>query len=207
MKLKRLSAFSLLLMVIVLAGCAPSMQMSQADRQATKTIFINEEVKYPEKMHFYGPTQSVGMHFGLIGGLIGDAAAKEPSAQFAAFARSNGIFIEQIVRDEFVSQLKSSDKFVLTDDISKADAIMTLKVDNYGIVNQSTSSNKFFPVLLTHATLTNKSEKTIWEGTEYANKADEPGRTLEEHKENPELIREGWASIAKKTVSALMEKL
>lgn len=207
MNIKRLSVSSLLILVVLMAGCAPSVKMAPADRQATKSIFIDEEVAYPEKMHFSGPAQSISMNFGLIGWTIAEESAKKPSEKFSAYARQNGIFIEEIVRDEFVEQFNTSGKFAQAGVKEQADAVMTLKVDNYGIYNGGGISKNFTPVLLMHATLINKVGKTIWEETAYANLLEKGGYTLEQYKQNPDLIRQGWSETAKKAMAALMEKL
>jgi hypothetical protein len=203
---KGINLFTLFLLALSLSGCASSIQMSKMDRDATVSIKVVDEVTTPAAMYYYGPGQQALMLFGPIGGAVAGSTAAKPATQIAQFARDNNIIIEQIVKEEFITQLANSGKFKISNN-KIADAKLEIKVFMYGLTIPNGFSSELVPVLKVSASLINTTGKTIWSNSDYVFGADHPPHPLEEIKNNPGLLKEAWVAAAKKSIADVLSTL
>lgn len=200
------SVIFFLLSVVLLSGCAKTIQMSQNDRERIKTVSVKEEITLPPHMYYFGHGQSLGLLFGLIGGAIAGSSALKTGDEIALFAKENGIHIERIVQEEFTNQLASSGKFGLSDQAG-VDAELQMDIIVYGISIPHGFSKKFIPVLKVEAKLIDLLGTVVWQDNDYVFGSHLPGFTLEEISENPEHLRESWEAAARQAAANVIEKM
>jgi len=205
MNLRRILALSALLSIFI-TGCAPTVKMSQENRDMIKAVAVSDDITVPTEMYYFGKGQNVGLLFGPVGAVIAAKAARKPAEEIAQFAKDNGILIDQIVRDEFTKQLASSGKFGISKN-APADAELQMNIGMYGLSIPNGFSSKFIPVLLVEAKMINPSGETVWQDRKRIFGTKLTGYTMEEIRSNPENLRQSWQAAAKVVAEELIEKM
>ncbi|WP_296055214.1 hypothetical protein [uncultured Amphritea sp.] len=203
---KQMNFLALILVFLYLSGCASSIQMSKMDREAIGSIKVIDKVTTPEGMYYFGPGQQALILFGPLGGAVAGAIAAKPAEQIDQFARDNNIVIEQIVKEEFLTQLANSGKFKISNN-EISDANLEIKIFMYGLTIPNGFSSELVPVLKVSASIINKADKIIWSNSGYIFGDDYPSHPLEEIKNNPDLLKEAWGAVAKQSIAKVLSTL
>lgn len=199
--------FSLIFFVSVLAGCGSTQKMSDADRQAVKSISVNPEVFVVEEMFYMGPSSGIGFMFGAIGGAITAAANMGPAEEIAQYARANNVMIDNIVKSEFEKQIQGRRLFVLNG--QRVDAQLNIKIEQYGIAITHGFSSVLSPVLRASAQLVDRHGKVLWENYDYVTAMADgtPEFTIDELKSDPEKLAVSWEKAAEIVVGNILKTI
>lgn len=189
----------------MLSGCA-TMPMSQQEKNSVHTIFINPDIKTGECL-YAKPKDAPAVFFGVIGDLIYNSLAKSQGADLEAIALQNKINIAQIVKNQFIRQIRISQPFKVVS-TQPADAILSIKITEFGFIPTGVGfSAKVVPVLRMSAKLT-RNNKVIWKNVSFSLTFEgAPQYTAEQLKRNPKLIKQGWHYVAKRAVAELVQTM
>lgn len=146
--------------------------------------------------------------FGGIGGAVQAAANQSPGERMALFARQHGIYIERIVQDEVIQQLKAKTAFRVTNS-KQADATINLKIKTYGLSVPTTFSTGVKPMIDIEANMVDRQNQMIWANSDSVLPLS-PGMPEYSTKaigKNPQLLKKMWEAAAGKSVSNIVESL
>lgn len=189
----------------MISGCATTVRLSAANRQAIHTISVNNDVTVPKEMQFFGDGEQVAMLLpgGLIGGVIACGMAEQKAAQIKKFADANNVHIDQIVRDQFIQQIKSSTHLTITN--NPADADLRINVRRYGLSVPTAYSIGLVPVLSLEASLVRQG-KIVWESDYYVDPmfGGMPKYNSKDIENNATTLYQAWNLAAAKAVQHII---
>ena len=191
---------------LLLFGCATTMSLSPANAKRIHTVYVNPKVTTPKEMYYMG--SGFGFLFGGIGGAVQAAANQSPGERMALFARQHGIYIERIVQDEVIQQLKAKTAFRVTNS-KQADATINLKIKTYGLSVPTTFSTGVKPMIDIEANMVDRQNQMIWANSDSVLPLS-PGMPEYSTKaigKNPQLLKKMWEAAAGKSVSNIVESL
>lgn len=199
---------------LFLVGCAtsPTVQLSESDKSAVKTVTIAPVVSMPKEMFFSGRAQAVSAGVGgALGAIIGGALAKkEPQGQLAAVMEAKAISIPEIVKAEFGNQLINSGRMRIVPDKANADGEVSLAVNMYGLGQTQGLSSLLYPVINVTATLTRSDGSVAWRRTDFVtphNSNNKIGKTFQEYMADPELLKATFINVSDIVSRMIVEKL
>jgi hypothetical protein len=137
----------------------------------------------------------------MVGGVIAMGATQGTKAQLKAAMREGQVDVEQIVREQFKTELAGSAIFPSI--VSEGgDAEVRLEVGMFGFSQPHGFSGKLVPVLGVIGSLTRKDGTVLWKSHDHVSplNGQTPAHTLEEYLQNPQYMREAF-TIAAKIVS------
>jgi hypothetical protein len=139
-----------------------------------------------------------------------DSEGAVPTEVVLDLMNKNGIRIEDIVRQEFISQLQRRGPFTLVD--ANADGEIKLTVSRYALVVRNEYHAALRPALSVSATLSDSKSKAVLEtgiGAQDPNAliSNVRGHTWKEYEANPELLRQGFQAAAATAVQELLTQL
>jgi hypothetical protein len=193
------------LLVSVTAGCGQ--RLAQADKAAIHSVSVNRDVTVAEEPFYMGPAQAVGMAFGIVGALVGEAMAGNPKAVLRATLRKNNIEIGSLAAEEFTRQLQSAGVFGELVPMG-GESEIRLEVPYWGLA-KAPLSTELKPVFGMKAKLVKADGSVAWEKYFYiANMNSEtPSATFETFIENPEQLRAAFAKASEIVALGLVEDL
>ncbi len=194
---------------VFLSGCATTQQLSEQDRKRVEVVKLNDQVKRPKEMYYFGPGASIGFAFGAIGGAIAAASQIGPGQEMLAYAEQNGVRIEEIVAQEFGEALKQSGKFRISDTAEANGATISLSVFQFGFSVPNGFSSKLVPVIAYSGEMADASGNVLWRATENLMPLGNPvdGIPADELRTNPKAIETAWRAAAKHIAARMVEAL
>ncbi len=145
---------AVLLLTFLLAwsmfGCVSLAPTKTADLEAVRTVVIAHKVAMPEKMVFYGLSQS--MLAGLAGGVGGGGAYAMEMQRSGATGASEHYDLPQSLRASFAQEFGKTGKFKVVS-AGKADAEMRIKVTEYGFYQAGVMVRRVRPILIVETEL------------------------------------------------------
>lgn len=170
-----------------LHGCASSTPLSANSRTAIEVVSVTPEVTTPDRFFYQGTAQQVGMSFGLIGSLMGSAAAEGPVAQLTELMAESDIAIGPIVYAEFVQAWDQADLFIRTE-ATPADADIELKVLSYGLIAAQPFSSRLRAQIELQGTMMDRTGTVVWQQVNRAAGPSDIGYTLDDFSEDPDRL-------------------
>lgn len=194
---------------VFLSGCAATQQLSEQDRKKIEVVKLNNEVKRPKEMYYFGPGASIGFAFGAIGGAIAAASQMGPGQEMLAFAEKNGVRIEEIVAQEFSEALRQSGKFRIGDTTETNGATISLSVFQFGFSVPNGFSSKLVPVIAYSGEMVDGSGNVLWRATENLMPLGNPvdGIPADELRANAKAIEAAWRAAAKHMANNMVQAL
>ena len=196
-KFVRIMSRSMLLVsvLIMFNGCA-GIALKKEAMSSIHSVSVNKEVPKPDKIGVYGAGETFAALTGFVtagvaGAVIASEIPKKRGPVLKYVMEKEGIDIGQIVREQFVDQLKNSGLFSTIVD-EGGDAEFKLSILGAGFAKPPGFTSKLQPELWVEGSLVKpdgsvlwKNRKTVTQGTSRT-----PCRKFEEYINNPELIRE-----------------
>ena len=214
--------------VSFLPACAH--QSYQAQYGTTvRSAAVGEEVVKPKRMHYRDLTNvvtdgTVGIAAGVAGGLVGGTIyavssrglSRGSGRNLEETMAINHIQVEEIVRRNTVEELAHSGLFAGGAGLQRAvtaghpDAVMRLKVEEYGFGQSGFLKRGLVPVLKVEGQLVRTSDqKELWEESvevDARNRAAEP-HLYEEYRTNPALLREALNAAARAVAADMVRNM
>lgn len=205
--MKRSISFAIVFFTVFLMGCGSTQKMSDADRQAIRSISVNPEVFVVDEMFYMGPASGIGFMFGAIGGAITAAANMGPAEEIAEYARHNNVLIDNIVKQEFEKQIQGRKLFVVNG--RQVDAQLNIKIEQYGIAITHGFSSVLSPVLRASAQLVDRHGKVVWENYDFVTAMADgtPEFTIDELKSDPKKLAVSWEKAAEIVVGNILKTI
>jgi len=194
------------LAAVISFGCATTQDLAVEDRERTKTVRIASEIHEGAVMCMDRTDATVGVLFGVVGGLA--AAARDQEGKIRDCAQRAEIDIGDMVASEFRDQLQAREIFSIVDSMD-ADAILRIDVPYYGLFVPHGFASKLKPVLMVHARLERPDGTVIWEDNENVSaSADEtPSHSFDDYMSDPERLRDAWQQAAQIVVAEMLERM
>lgn len=198
-----------LVLSVFLTGCATTQQLSEQDRKRIEVVKLNDQVKRPNEMYYFGPGASIGFAFGAIGGAIAGASQIGPGQEMLAYAEQNGVRIEKIVAQEFSEALRQSGKFKISDKGEANGATINLSVFQFGFSVPNGFSSKLVPVIAYSSEMVDASGNVLWRGSESLSPLGNPvdGIPADELRTNPKAIEAAWRAAARHMANNMVQEL
>ena len=194
------SIVGVVLISVLVSACATRTPISMADKQAINTISIDNNIIFENQAYYLGQGMSL---FGMLGAVPAIMEGKN----IAKYAVNNHVYVNQIVRDQFIRQL-STTKYKLADK-DKADAIMHIKIDLYGVICVHNLSSRMSPIMAIDAKLINKNGKLIWQSHDSVSglTSNMPRHTTKEIKTDPKNLYDLWNAAAERIAKNIVNTL
>lgn len=189
-----------------LHGCASSTPLSADSRTAIEVVSVTPEVTTPDRFFYQGSAQQVGMSFGLIGSLMGSAAAEGPVAQLTELMAESDIAIGPIVYAEFVQAWDQANLFMRTE-ATPADADLELKVLSYGLIAAQPFSSRLRAQIELQGTMMDRASMVVWQQVKRAAGPSDIGYTLDDFSEDPDRLRLVLQVATQSAVQRLIDDL
>ncbi len=204
--MKKYIIVGLLTTCISLSGCATTINLTPQERSKIKKVVISSKVTKPKSMYMMEPGTSVGMMFGLIGGMIAGAANESAATRFETYLTKNNIHIKNIARNEFVSAFRKYHPFRLVQ--THGDATVYLRIKQYGLSVPTGFSSYLKPTLVLQAYMV-KNKKVIWqnEAKVLPLTGGMPEYMFQPLMKDPNKVRSMWRAAAKKISDELVKSL
>ncbi|MCU1741663.1 MULTISPECIES: membrane lipoprotein lipid attachment site-containing protein [unclassified Pseudomonas] len=215
---------AVLFATLVLTGCA-NQKLTPEHRSQIKTVKILPATWNPKQMTYMGREQAWGMALGAgVGAGIGAAAgasnltkAALGGAGFAAGLKAGDlasmstveaiiyqmetekIDLGTLVTQGVIDQLAQNPSIRLVGEQDQADAVIQLKIDQWGFALTQGFSSVVYPTIAVLAQMTRGDEK-VWQHVEVItafNGANVYGYTPLEYRTEPEKLREALTGISK----------
>lgn len=197
---------------LVVAGCATTQSISEAERKSIRSVSVAKEVSLPARPVVTGrSTQKTGFWLGPIGQAV---AMNDPNnsdvVQFTEYLSQHKIDIRDIVRQELLRQLAGSQAFseVVPE---RGDATFSVAIESYGLgqgFSMSPTNAPVRPTLSVKATLTNAAGAVVWQNTGLVtNLSSLPAFPIAEYYSTPGKLEDGMRKAAEQAVKELLETL
>ncbi len=188
-----------LVALLSLTSCAPQQPLSSVRGGQYKTVSLDPDITAPERYVYrdLAGKRSRGMFGGLIGLAIGAASEGPGFRRFDAAASRAPVDVRVLLRREIEGALRSSELLKLVS--TNGDSAMRIEILAYGVA--PVSGRQLGGVITAKATLTDRSGKTVWQKSEWANS--ETSAMLTDIEQNPSL----WPRMAREAAAGLARKL
>jgi hypothetical protein len=208
--LKNLGFVILLAANLVLAGCASTQRLSDADRSRAKTVVVNTKVQKGELFLLAPSGANVALLFGAVGGAAASGALNDQQAAFGTFLDKNAVSIEAIVRDEFQKVLRESGKVAVAAEGDPSLPAISVSVPQYGFGVTHLLSSNVVPVMQIKCEMTDNAGKVMWSESERILPSIaspmEPTTWGQMH-DNPKSIDEQWRKAARYLAQKVVQTL
>lgn len=159
-------ALSLLVMTLILSGCASTQKLSDADRARAKTVAIDTKVEKGQLFLLAPGGANIGLMFGAIGGAAASGAINDQQTAFKSFIDAHAVSVDAIVRDEFEKVLRESGKVAIAANSSADVPVITVSVPQYGFGVTHLLSSNVVPVMQIETRMTDRGGKVLWAESE-----------------------------------------
>jgi hypothetical protein len=182
-----------------LTSCATQQPLSSVRGGRYQTVSLDPNIRAPERYVYrdLAGKRSRGILGGLIGLAVGAASEGPGFRRFDAAASRAPVDARALVRREIEGALKSSQLLRLVP--TNPDSTMRIEIVAYGVA--PVSGRQLGAVITARATLTDRSGKTVWQKTEWANS--DTSAMLTDIEQNPSL----WPRMAREAAAGLARKL
>jgi hypothetical protein len=160
---------------VLLFGCTVNQLRLDDLAVEIETISINPEVKLPEEIHFKSfNNEKAKIDHSSISSLVAEAVLKvlqkliedyaygSTESILEEYLQRNQINVDQILMNRFISRVKDNPMLVSRISSDKADAVLHLEIEKYGLHQLSRYTTSFRPVLVVRVELVHQSGKTLW---------------------------------------------
>lgn len=145
-----------------LSACVSTITMTPEQAKSIKTIAVSQKV-IPAKRMCYLDQKQIWASASI--GVFACALPHHDEDQIKETALKEKIQITEIVRNEFIHQLKQDTRFKLVNK-KYCDAMLYLEVRGYGFIIYSSFTSKLKPVLMVVGRLINHEGKVLWQDSE-----------------------------------------
>lgn len=145
-----------------LSGCVSTIQMTPEEAKSIKAIEVSQKVIPAKRMCYLDQKQ---LWASACIGLLACAIPHYDEDQIKETALKEKIQITEIVRNEFINQLKQNTRFKIANK-EYSDAVLYLEVRVYGFIAASGLTSKLKPVLTVVGRLINRDGKVLWQDSE-----------------------------------------
>jgi hypothetical protein len=150
-----------------LGGCVTSSPYKADPAHPIRTIAISRDVQMPEKMIFYGLSQSMA---GMFGGVVG--------ALSTMYRQGEHFDLPRVLRENLSSELSRSGKFKVVAS-GAADAEVRIRVREYGFVQALGFMRRSVkPILTIETTMVRSDGVQIWQSGVVVNQAEKQTPTI-----------------------------
>lgn len=203
---------TMVLTVFMLGGCAT--QTLDAQKKASiRTVAIAKDVELRERPTVFG--DKAGGAF-LLGGALGAALEQGASSlpdQFLQAMAAEKVDVRSVLRTEVTRQLTAKGYQVVEDE-SRADAVVRLRILNYGLTKDLFDAQApSMPLLVVRAHLVEpRTGSELWWG-HLASNTDAPIHAaldkypVQQFLQNRSLLRSGFEKISRLVTTRLAERL
>lgn len=144
-----------------LGGCVTSSPYKTDAAHPVRTVAISRDVQMPDKMIFYGLSQSMA---GLFGGVAGVLATM--------FRKGENFDLPRVLREDLSNELSRSGRFKVVAS-GAADAEVRIRVREYGFVKGLGMFQRTMkPILTIETTMVRPDGVQIWQSGVVVNQAD-----------------------------------
>lgn len=187
-----------------LSACVSTITMTPEQAKSIKTIAVSEKV-IPAKRMCYLDQKQIWASACL--GLLACALPHYDEDQIKETALKEKIQITEIVRNEFIHQLKRDTRFKLVNK-KYCDAMLYLEVRGYGFIISSSFTSKLKPVLMVVGRLINHEGKVLWQDSENIRSFENlPDFEASELLQDPHNLFIAWNTAAKVVSKKLVKSL
>lgn len=145
-----------------LSACVSTITMTPEEAKSIKTIEVSQKVIPAKRMCYLDQKQ---LWASACIGLLACAIPHYDEDQIKETALKEKIQITEIVRNEFINQLKQNTRFKIANK-EYSDAVLYLEVRVYGFIAASGLTSKLKPVLMVVGRLINHDGKVLWQDSE-----------------------------------------
>jgi hypothetical protein len=149
-------------------GAQATASVADGKRKSTRTVAVAKEVGMPPYPQVIGPAANTGvLFFGVAAIAVMANTENSDSVQFRKHLDDNKIDLRDIVRQEFISQLKASNAFAAVVG-EGAQANFDLEVKGYGLTSGFSMrpiNKPLKPILRVAAKLSTPDGKVLWENS------------------------------------------
>lgn len=190
--------------LLFLSGCS-STALKSKDKTALKGVSVDEFVEIKSSMQYFGPGQSAGSAFGLIGAAIAHASTQGTRDKYVAISKD--LDFDKTLRSTFVSEFQKRN--ILPYKAKDGNGNISLTLKGWAFTVPHGFSKQLFPSLSIDAVMTNDSGKVIWK----KNVTSHPGRSGAvagsngKQLLNPEFMKSQLKAEAKFVVNRLLDHL
>ena len=213
--MNHLSIGAVLLPLVLAVGCASTQSMSDTERKAIRSVSIAKSVVMPPNPVVMGKaSQTAGFWGGPIATAVMMNRENSDVVKFKQHVESHKIDIAEIVRQEFIAQLKG--KNVFPEVVSEGgNATFDLTVEQYGLAqgfSMSPLNAPLRPTLRMIAKLSTPDGKVVWQNvhTLTALSSGMPSYVVDEYYKTPGRVEEAFKKageiVAKELLKDLGEK-
>lgn len=187
-----------------LAGCVSTIQMTPGEANSIKTIEVSQKV-IPAKRMYYLDQKQIWARACI--GVLSCAIPCYDEQQIKEAALKEKIQITEIVRNEFINQLKQTARFKIANK-DYSDAILYLEIRIYGLTIPTGFTNKLKPVLMVVGRLINHDGKVLWQDSESIRSFKNlPDFEASELLQDPHNLFVAWNAAAKVVSKKLVKSL
>ncbi len=194
--------------LFVFSGCASSIALKQSDKLAIQSVNITKDVKMPERMFYQGRKESILSGCGCLGVAAAESGRKKTEESIKDVMEKANIEIGQIVRDQFINEIKDSNLFKIVSDGNDAEFRLSIRI--YGFAQPHGLSSQLKPMLGVEGSLVElHDDRVVWKKYEYVTNLNDktPSHSLEEYFSNTELIREALNVASQIVVGDLIDDM
>lgn len=157
----------LTLALLALGGCVTSSPCKTDPAHPIRTIAISRDVPMPEKMIFYGLSQSMA---GIFGGVVG--------ALSTMYRQGEHFDLPRVLREDLSAELTGSGKFKVVAS-GKGDAEVRIRVREYGFAQALGFMRRSVkPILTIETTMVRADGVQIWQSGVVVNQAEKKTPTV-----------------------------
>jgi hypothetical protein len=204
-----------LLPLVIVAGCATTQSMSEADRKTIRSVSVAKTIAMPASPTVVGKATQTGSFWGgpLVMAVM--MSTENPDiVQFKRHVELNRIDLGEIIRQEFIAQLKAAHAFpeVVAEG---SNATFDLTIEQYGLgrgFSMSPTNAPVRPTLRMIAKLSTPDGKVVWQNahTLTALSSEIPSYVVDEYYKTPgkfeEAFKKAGEVVAKELLKDLGEK-
>jgi hypothetical protein len=182
------------------------MPISKENSQSIKTVYLNPQIKKPEKMYDFASGSQVGMAFGAIGGLVSGMASEKEGESMQQFAESNKIDIRKIITRQWENTIREKSRFKLSNQPNGA--VLTTDIIMYGISIPHGLSSDYVPVLAINAKLV-RNNQVVWQdsGRVLPMSSGMPRYKLDQIVRDPAKLSEMWNAASGRIIGEMVADL
>jgi hypothetical protein len=198
--------------IVFAAGCATTQSISDSDRKAIRSVSIAKAVAMPPHPVVMGKaSQTAGFWGGPIATAVMASRENSDVVQFKQHVDAYKIDIGEIVRQEFITQLKATSAFPAIV-AEGGNATFDLTIESYGLAqgfSMSPTNAPLRPTVRLTAKLSMPDGKVVWQNTETltAISSDIPAYPVAEYYSTPGRVEEAFKKAGEIVAKDLLKDL
>jgi hypothetical protein len=191
-------------LLIVCLGCA-GITLTKENKASLRTVCVCQEVPKPEKIVVYGGSETFAamtgfLTLGVVGAVVASEIPKKRGPAIQYVIDKSGIDMGQIVRENFVAQLKNSGFSCSLSD-KGGDAEFKLVIKGLSFTKPPGFTGNLQPGMTIEGSLVKPDGTILWQRSKSVIQG--PARKFDDYINNPDLIKEAINTCS----GAIIEKL